>query len=111
MLVRNQKKFLRQMLLALEEMKSKGVIHRDLKPENVMVRRNGKGEEECVIIDFGLATVAEATPYLYVRCGTPGFLSPEIANLSNKTEKQACSSDMFSLGCIFYKMYRFIYEG
>jgi serine/threonine protein kinase len=57
-----------------------------------------------VIIDFGLATLADALPYLYFRCGTPGFLSPEIANLASKKERQACSSDMFSLGCIFYKM-------
>jgi calcium-dependent protein kinase len=105
MLVRNQKKFMKQLLLGLEEMKSKGIIHRDLKPDNIMIRKNAKGEEECVIIDFGLATFVDAIPYLYFRCGTPGFLSPEIANLTNKKEKQLCSSDMFSLGCIFYKMY------
>jgi serine/threonine protein kinase len=104
MLVRTQKRIMRQLLLALAEMRSKGVIHRDLKPDNIMLRRCGKGEEECVIIDFGLATLTDALPYLYFRCGTPGFLSPEIANLVSKKERQACSSDMFSLGCIFYKM-------
>lgn len=85
-------------------MRSKNIIHRDLKPDNIMLRRNSKGEEECVIIDFGLATLADAVPYLYFRCGTPGFLAPEIANLSSKKERQVCASDMFSLGCIFYKM-------
>ena len=65
-------------------MRTKGIIHRDLKPDNIMIRRNSKGEEECVIIDFGLATFVDAVPYLYFRCGTPGFLSPEIANLTNK---------------------------
>jgi serine/threonine protein kinase len=104
MLVRTQKRLMRQLLLALAEMRSKGVIHRDLKPDNIMLRRMGKGEEECVIIDFGLATLSDALPYLYFRCGTPGFLSPEIANLANKKEKQVCASDMFSMGCIFYKM-------
>ena len=69
--------------------------------------KNAKGEEECVIIDFGLATFVDSVPYLYFRCGTPGFLSPEIANLTNKKEKQQCISDVFSIGCIFYKMYHF----
>ena len=92
-------------------MRSKGVVHRDLKPDNIMIRKNAKGEEECVIIDFGLATFVESVPYLYFRCGTPGFLSPEIANLTNKKEKQQCISDIFSLGCIFYKMYDSRYSG
>ncbi len=103
MLVKDQKRFMKHLFLALEEMRSKGVIHRDLKPDNIMIRKN-KGEEECVIIDFGLATFIDALPYLYFRCGTPGFLSPEIANLTNKKEKQQPSSDVFSLGCIFYRM-------
>ena len=76
LLVRTQKRYMRQLLMALAEMRSKGVIHRDLKPDNVMLRRTAKGEEECVVIDFGLATFADALPYLYFRCGTPGFLAP-----------------------------------
>lgn len=62
---------------------------------------------------MGLATLVDAIPYLYVRCGTPGFLSPQIANLTNKKEKQVCASDMFSLGCIFYKMItgRYLFSG
>jgi serine/threonine protein kinase len=67
---------MRQLLLALSEMKSKNIIHRDLKPENIMMKKNAKGEEECMIIDFGLATPVDAGSYLYFRCGTPGFLSP-----------------------------------
>lgn len=31
---------------------------------------------DAVICDFGLATHADAEEYLFVRCGTPGFLSP-----------------------------------
>lgn len=95
---------MRQLVTALSEMKKKNVIHRDLKPDNIMVRQTQRGQE-CVIIDFGLATFADAKQYIFGRCGTPGFLAPEIANLTNKKDKQACSADMFSLGCIFYKMY------
>lgn len=67
---------MKQLLTALLEMKNKNVIHRDLKPDNIMIRTNSQGEDECVIIDFGLATFANAFPYLFSRCGTPGFLSP-----------------------------------
>jgi hypothetical protein len=31
---------------------------------------------EPVIIDFGLSTKCENTPYLFFRCGTPGFVAP-----------------------------------
>ena len=65
-------------------MKNKKIIHRDLKPDNIMIRKNSNGEEECVIIDFGLATLVDAQVYIFHRCGTPGFLAPEIANLSSQ---------------------------
>jgi len=57
-------------------MKNKGIIHRDLKPENIMIRKTINGESECVLIDFGLATFQDTHSYLYVRCGTPGFIAP-----------------------------------
>lgn len=59
---------------------------------------------ECVIIDFGLSTPADIDKYIFNRCGTPGFLAPEIAKMSTKKEKLTPACDMFSLGCIFYRM-------
>lgn len=50
------KKILRDLLQGLAEMARKNVIHRDLKPENIMFRKDGK---DVVIVDFGLATVAD----------------------------------------------------
>lgn len=76
MLVSQQKEFMRQLVTALQEMKKKNIIHRDLKPDNVMIRKKKDGELECVVIDFGLATEADAKEYIFVRCGTPGFLAP-----------------------------------
>jgi len=46
---------MRQILLALKELYDKKIAHRDLKPDNVMIRQTSNGEE-CVLIDFGLAT-------------------------------------------------------
>ena len=51
-------------------MARKNVIHRDLKPDNVILAT------EPIIIDFGLATVADDANYLFVRCGTPGYVAP-----------------------------------
>lgn len=55
-------------------MSKKRIIHRDLKPENIMFRT--KDSVELAICDFGLATHAEEEKYLFVRCGTPGFVAP-----------------------------------
>lgn len=54
-------------------MARKNVIHRDLKPENILFRKDGK---DAVIVDFGLATIADESNYLFVRCGTPGYVAP-----------------------------------
>ena len=58
----------------LEYLSDNKIIHRDLKPENIMFRK--QESTDVVICDFGLATFADAEKYLFVRCGTPGFVSP-----------------------------------
>jgi calcium-dependent protein kinase len=35
-----------------------------------------------VIVDFGLASHADIDKYLFYRCGTPGYVAPEIIALS-----------------------------
>lgn len=35
-----------------------------------------EGEFDVAICDFGLATYADEEKYLFVRCGTPGFVAP-----------------------------------
>lgn len=37
------------------------------------------------IVDFGLATRINVDHYLYPRCGTPGFVAPEIINLRDRS--------------------------
>lgn len=54
------------------------------------------------ICDFGLATFADAEKYLFVRCGTPGFVAPEIINIRDMTAKSKPVSDVFSAGLIFH---------
>lgn len=57
------------------------------------------------IVDFGLATFIEEPHYIFVRCGTPGFVAPEILKIKDvETVRLGVESDMFSLGAIYYHL-------
>jgi cyclin-dependent kinase 10 len=90
-----------QVLLGLEFVHSKGVIHRDLKPGNILVSIGKDGLPYAKIIDFGLA--CHPTHY---RPSTPGtvthwYRAPEICC---RYDYYDYSSDMWSLGCVFYEI-------
>ena len=75
-------------------------MHRDLKPENLLF-----SDKECKtlkLVDFGLAAFANEDPYIFPKCGTPGFVAPEIANLQDKNSGYGVICDMFSIGVIFH---------
>ena len=75
-------------------------MHRDLKPENILFKeQNGL---QIVIADFGLATKSNIDSYLFVRCGTPGFVAPEVVNIKNLNTTYNTICDMYSIGLIFY---------
>lgn len=95
------KHILRGLLRGIAELARKNVIHRDLKPENIIFR---KESNEPVIVDFGLATIADEPNYLFVRCGTPGFVAPEIINIKDMSTKSTPIADVFSIGAIFYHL-------
>jgi len=63
---------MKDLISAIEEMTSKNIIHRDIKPDNIMVENGGIAK----LVDFGLATDVREEEYLFVRCGTPGFVAP-----------------------------------
>eukprot|EP00828_Plagiopyla_frontata_P040678 TRINITY_DN557_c0_g2_i3.p1 TRINITY_DN557_c0_g2~~TRINITY_DN557_c0_g2_i3.p1 ORF type:complete len:458 (+),score=63.96 TRINITY_DN557_c0_g2_i3:74-1447(+) len=84
-----------KILNALSYLHSIGIMHRDLKPENLILR-----DENCfeiVIADFGLASY-KTKNLLFKRCGTPGYVAPEILEDGEYDEKV----DIFSAGVIFY---------
>lgn len=57
------------------------------------------------IIDFGLSTRLDVDFYLYPKCGTPGYVAPEIANLVDYKTKYDKICDLFSIGVILYNMF------
>ena len=97
------KKIMLNIVKALKYLHSKGIMHRDLKPENLMIKSK-KQRLNVKIIDFGLSTKINVKEYLFRRCGTPGFVAPEIITLK-KDEFYNEKCDIFSAGVIFYILY------
>ena len=58
-----------------------------------------------VLIDLGMAHYTDDDNYLFMKCGTPGFIAPEIFELGSKSPK----GDLFSLGVIFHILYVLLY--
>lgn len=87
-----------QLLLALDLIHRKGIIHRDIKTDNILII-NEQDLSVC-ITDLGMACLKTDDEELKMKCGSPGFVAPEIL----KNEKATTQSDIFSLGSIFYRL-------
>ena len=60
-----------------------------------------KSTFEPVIVDFGLSTNVDLPEYLFFRCGTPGYVAPEIIQLTKSVHLEP-TCDIFSLGAVFH---------
>jgi serine/threonine protein kinase/tetratricopeptide (TPR) repeat protein len=86
----------------------KGIIHRDLKPANILVTEN-EGRPLPKIIDFGIAKATEhrlteesVFTELGQWIGTPEYMSPEQATISNQDIDTR--TDVYSLGAVLYEL-------
>lgn len=89
-------------LKGLIHMHKKGIMHRDLKPENILFRNSLFLEDSVCLADFGLASYVNEPKYLFFRCGTPGFVAPEILNNKDENAHYTEKCDIFSLGVILH---------
>ena len=98
-----------QIVSALDEAHTAGIVHRDIKPDNVMIRANGLVK----VLDFGLAklsaptstdseaaTAIQSNTLAGMIIGTPRFMSPEQAR-GKSVDHQ---TDIFSFGVVLYQM-------
>lgn len=94
---------MKNLLLGLSHIHEKGVMHRDLKPENIMLREPNSFND-IVIVDFGLSsrTNIDAKNMLFKKCGTPGFVAPEVFECKDNRTCYNEKCDVFSAGVIFY---------
>uniref|UniRef100_A0A3Q3W3V0 Protein kinase domain-containing protein n=1 Tax=Mola mola TaxID=94237 RepID=A0A3Q3W3V0_MOLML len=89
-----------QMLVALNALKSIGLIHGDIKPDNIMLVNHTAQPFKIKLIDFGLAHSASK-----ITAGTKiqavGYRAPEVMLGCPMNE----AIDMWSLGCVLAFMY------
>src|SRR5208283_2765220 len=87
----------RKLCAGLAAAHDRGVIHRDLKPQNIMMNKRG----DVVIMDFGLAAIADQLSGAEVRNGTPAYMAPEQLRGAEVTAK----SDIYALGLVLYELF------
>lgn len=96
----------RGILQNLNDLSTLGIFHRDLKPSNVMLRKTSMiTPEDVVIIDFGLSASADDREHLFKRCGTPGYIAPEL--IAAKVDQEGgfsvpSKADVYSAGVLIY---------
>jgi serine/threonine protein kinase len=102
----------------------RSIVHRDIKPGNLFCERGDDGSMKVCLADFGLAAHVDDRDTISNRCGTPGYIAPEIlkpgwteafsskiyrrstksfANLPQVATEQVLKIDMFSFGVLIYE--------
>lgn len=82
-------------------------MHRDIKPENILFQNKscldeGNSDKGLKIVDFGLATFQHEKTIIFTKCGTPGFVAPEIITYDEKEPIYKTNVDIFSVGVILH---------
>ncbi len=106
--IRNRLELFQAACGALQHAHNKGIIHRDIKPSNVLVTEHD-GTPVVKVIDFGVAkalheNLTDQTLFtgFFQMIGTPLYMSPEQASLSNLDVDTR--SDVYSLGVLLYEL-------
>jgi serine/threonine protein kinase/Tol biopolymer transport system component len=93
---------------AVQHAHHKGIIHRDIKPSNILIALDGD-RPIAKVIDFGVAramhqplTDGTLITQRGQLLGTPEYMSPEQADLSNQDIDTR--TDVYSLGIVLYEL-------
>ena len=94
---------MKDILTSLDSMSRIGLAHRDIKPANILMANKEKDRVNVKIGDFGMSAFVGVDGLVRGRCGTPGYVAPEIftagihGGYGNKV-------DVFSAGVTLYVM-------
>lgn len=98
------REILRQLLTALREAHSGGLIHRDIKPQNVRVSTPPGTPINVKLLDFGIArSTDDGSPSVTKTgeiLGTPRYMSPE----QLRGQPLTVASDLYSLGMVAFEL-------
>lgn len=91
----------------LNGLKSENFVHRDLKPANIMLRKTSHiTSDDVVIVDFSFAVNKDELNPIFKKCGTPGFIAPEVIGCKDfdKSFKIPLKCDVYSAGVIMHML-------
>jgi len=96
---------IRDLLLCCSGMKRRGIAHRDIKPANILVTDDLLNEDKDAVAvklgDYGMSTFCGIDDLCHGRCGTPGYVAPEILK-AGVNSRYRNSVDVFSVGVTLY---------
>ncbi|CAE7910752.1 unc-43 [Symbiodinium sp. KB8] len=87
-----------QILDATRYLHEQGFVHRDVKPENLLVLKTSF-RPQLKLADFNVATAFQRGELMTKRCGSLGYMAPEVVKGSYS---ELC--DLWSVGVVFYEM-------
>jgi serine/threonine protein kinase len=85
----------------LNTMEASGITHRDIKPANILMADKDSSSITVKLGDFGMAAFVGPDNLVRGRCGTPGYVAPEIL-AAKKNDGYENKVDMFSAGVLLY---------
>jgi len=87
-------RYMQEAAEGIDFLNGQGVYHRDIKPENLLLF-----QDHVKLADLGLAKFVGASTGVHTRCGTPGYMPPEL-----EQDRLSSTSDLYSLAATYVRL-------